>query len=302
MARAAHRRDGRELVFDSWGDPQGHPVFLLHGTPGSREGPRPLSGVLYRLGIHLIAYDRPGYGGSTRRRGRRVVDAVEDVEAIAKALDLDEFSVVGRSGGGPHALACAARLPGMVRSAGVLVSLAPWDAEGLDWFEGMTPSNIREYSNARDHPEELQSTLVRNADAMRADPMSLLADLDSEMSEFDRPVMADAGIRRMLHRNFEGAIENTKDGTADGWIDDAVALSSEWGFDPQEITVPTLLWHGEKDEFSPVEHFNWLSRRIKHATVVLQPSAAHFAAVPVLPQVLAWLRDQAHDTAATRPA
>ncbi|WP_427165677.1 alpha/beta fold hydrolase [Streptomyces sp. C1-1] len=245
--------------------------------------------VLYQLGIHLIAYDRPGYGGSTRRPGREVVDAAEDVAAIADLLGLSKFSVVGRSGGGPHALACAAELPERVQSAAVLVSLAPWDAEGLDWFEGMTESNVREYRNARNNHEVLQSTLVQNADAMRANPMAVLNDLDDEMPKVDRQIVADAGIRRMLHKNFEVAIEKT----ADGWIDDAVAFSKNWGFDPKEITVPTLLWHGEDDVFSPVEHFNWLARRIEHATVVLQPSAAHFAAVPVLPRVLGWLRDQA---------
>ncbi|MFI9827325.1 alpha/beta fold hydrolase [Streptomyces sp. NPDC051913] len=299
MARAAHSRDGRELVFDSWGDPQGHPVFLLHGTPGSHQGPRPRSMVLYQLGIHLIAYDRPGYGGSTRKLGRTVVDAAEDVEDIADELGLDEFSVVGRSGGGPHALACAAKLPKRVQSAAVLVSLAPWDAEGLDWFEGMTESNVREYRNARENQQVLQSTLVQNADAMRDNPMAVLNDLDDEMPEVDRQIVADAGIRRMLHKNFEAAIEKT----AYGWIDDALAFSRGWGFDPKEIAVPTLLWHGEKDVFSPVEHFNWLARRIKDATVVLQPSAAHFAAVPVLPQVLGWLRDQTEaDAAATTTA
>lgn len=255
--------------------------------------------VLYQLGIHLIAYDRPGYGGSTRKLGRTVVDAAEDVEDIADELGLDEFSVVGRSGGGPHALACAAKLPKRVQGAAVLVSLAPWDAEGLDWFEGMTDSNVREYRNARENQQVLQSTLVQNADAMRDNPMAVLNDLDDEMPEVDRQIVADAGIRRMLHKNFEAAIANT----AYGWIDDALAFSRGWGFDPNEITVPTLLWHGEKDVFSPVEHFNWLARRIKDATVVLQPSAAHFAAVPVLPQVLGWLRDQTEaDAAATTTA
>ncbi|PWI14880.1 alpha/beta hydrolase [Streptomyces sp. Act143] len=289
MARAALSRDGRELVFDSWGDPHGHPVFLLHGTPGSHQGPRPRSMVLYQLGVRLIAYDRPGYGGSTRKPGRRVVDAAADVEDIARFLGLDEFSVVGRSGGGPHALACAAQLSGRVRSAAVLVTLAPPDAPELDWFAGMTEHNVREYTNARDHPDVLQSSLVQNADAMRADPMALLNTLDGEMPEVDRHVVADAGIRRMLHKNFMSGIEKN----ADGWIDDAVAFTLPWGFDPAKITVPTLLWHGEKDVFSPVDHFTWLAGRIEHATVVLEPSAAHFAAVPVLPKVLGWVREHA---------
>lgn len=254
--------------------------------------------VLYQLGIHLIAYDRPGYGRSTRLPHRTVAHAADDVLAIAGALGLESFSVVGRSGGGPHALACAALHPDRVRSAGVLVSLAPPDAPELDWFEGMTESNVREYQNARENLELLQSSLVRNADAMKADPMALLAGLDEEMPEVDRRVVADAGIRSMLQRNFLTGVGES----ADGWIDDAVSFCRPWGFDPADITVPTLLWHGERDVFSPVGHFQWLASRIPGATVILQPSAAHFDAVPILPKVLGWLRDQARKNAAVTTA
>jgi pimeloyl-ACP methyl ester carboxylesterase len=102
--------DARDVAFDTLGDSKGFPVFLLHGTPGSRSGPAPRTSVLYRLGIRLICYDRPGYGGSERFKGRTVADAAWDVLAIADHLNLGQFGVVGRSGGGPHALACAARL------------------------------------------------------------------------------------------------------------------------------------------------------------------------------------------------
>lgn len=298
MASTALTADERELVFDSWGDPQGHPVFLLHGTPGSRKGPRPRSMVLYQLGIRLIAYDRPGYGQSTRLAHRSVAHAADDVVAIADHLGLGGFSVVGRSGGGPHALACAALHPERVLSAGVLVSLAPPDAPELDWFEGMTKSNVREYRNARENLEELQTTLVQNADAIKADPGSLLSGLDEEMQAVDRRVVADAGIRGMLKQNFLMGVGES----ADGWIDDAVSFCKPWDFDPAGITVPTLLWHGERDVFSPVGHFQWLAGRIPRATVILQPSAAHFDAVSVLPRVLGWLKDQARKDAAARTA
>ncbi|WP_159057557.1 alpha/beta fold hydrolase, partial [Streptomyces scabiei] len=91
--------DGRRLRIECAGDPDGRPVFLLHGMPGSRVGPRPRSIFLYHRGARLISYDRPGYGGSDRRQGRRVADAVADVEVVADALGLDRFAVVGRSGG-----------------------------------------------------------------------------------------------------------------------------------------------------------------------------------------------------------
>ena len=96
---------GRRLAIEQCGEPEGKPVFLMHGTPGSRLGPRPRAIVLHQLGVRLIAFDRPGYGGSDRKFGRTVADVATDVAAIADALELDRFAVLGRSGGGPHALA-----------------------------------------------------------------------------------------------------------------------------------------------------------------------------------------------------
>ena len=291
MVRSLQTADGRQVVYESWGDPHGYPVFLLHGTPGSRLGPRPRTLVLYQLGIRLIAYDRPGYGDSTPLKGRQVAHAAGDVLAIADSLRVDRFSVVGRSGGGPHALACAALHPERVRSAAVLVSLAPRDAEGLDWFDGMTPSNVREYTSAQRDPVGFTAAVAENARAIRCDPGRLLADLDKELPPADRLVVSDAGIRRMLRQNYEGALKDERQKGA-GWVDDAISFCRPWGFDPGRIAVPVLLWHGECDVFSPLGHFQWLADRIPGATAVLQPSAAHFAAVPVLPSVLAWL--QAH--------
>ena len=140
--------DGRQLSTQVYGDPDGKPVFLLHGTPGSRLGPHPRPAVLHRLGVQLIAFDRPGYGESDRLEGRRVADAAADVLAIADAYGLDKFAIVGRSGGGPHALACAALLPERLTRAAVLVGLAPHGAEGLDWYDGMTDYNVLEYTAA----------------------------------------------------------------------------------------------------------------------------------------------------------
>src|SRR5262245_10458430 len=134
-------RDGRTLAVEERGVPDGNPIFLLHGTPGSRLGPSPRAGVLWRLGVRLISYDRPGYGLSARRFGRRVADVASDVGDVADALGVDTFAVIGRSGGASHALACAALLPERTTRVAALVPLAPPSAEGLDWFEGMTSSN-----------------------------------------------------------------------------------------------------------------------------------------------------------------
>src|ERR1700722_11642562 len=137
---------GRRLTVCEFGDRSQEPVFYLHGTPGSRVGPRPTNQELENFKIRLIAFDRPGYGGSDRLETRTVADVAADVEAIADRLGVDRFAVLGRSGGGPHALACAALLPHRVTRAAALVSLAPWQAQGLDWFDGMAKSNRDAYT------------------------------------------------------------------------------------------------------------------------------------------------------------
>jgi pimeloyl-ACP methyl ester carboxylesterase len=277
--------DGRQLAVRVSGNPGGHPVVYLHGTPGSRVGPFPRGRVLYELGVQLVSFDRPGYGGSDRRPGRRVADVAQDVEAIADELGLDRFAVVGRSGGGPHALACAALLPGRVTKAGVLVSLAPREAEGLDWFAGMAESNVREFTTAASEPEVLIATLAQVADQIKADPTSHVSMLGPELPEADRRVVADTGIRQLLAKNFAEALRDS----AAGWIDDNLAFCAPWGFSVSDIHVPVRLWHGENDVFSPAAHTRWLAERISGAELRVDPNAAHFSALEVVPDVLSWL-------------
>jgi pimeloyl-ACP methyl ester carboxylesterase len=276
----------------------GKPVFLLHGTPGSRVGPLPRQPLLYRLGVRLITYDRPGYGESDRHEGRRVSDVASDVAVIADHLGLDRFAVVGRSGGGPHALACAALMPDRVTKAAVLVSLAPREAEGLDWFDGMTEGNIAEYMTAMQGRGRLAARLEPAALEIRNDPVRLMNDLYDELTEADRRVVADTGIRTMLLKNYAEALRTSPD----GWIDDAMAFCSPWGFDPADITVPTVLWHGEDDVFSPVSHSRWLAARIPTAKMTIQRGAAHFHALHVLPDLLPWLIADDQPSPVTRAA
>ncbi|MFB9724616.1 alpha/beta fold hydrolase [Planobispora longispora] len=287
MTALVRTPDGRVLAVEESGVPDGKPIFLLHGTPGSRIGPSPRPTVLYRMGIRLITYDRPGYGLSDRLMGRSVADVAADVATVADALGIERFAVTGRSGGAPHALACAALLPERITRLAALVPLAPRGAEGLDWFEGMSRSNVIEYTAAARGAGALTVLLAGVADRVRADPTQLVPALDAELPEPDRHVVADFGIRRMLAMNFAEALRQS----AGGWVDDAVAFSGPWGFDPAAISVPTLLWHGDEDVFSPVGHARWLGQRIPDATVIIQEGAAHFGSLYVLPDILTWLAD-----------
>jgi pimeloyl-ACP methyl ester carboxylesterase len=137
-------RDGRTLTFRDWGDRSGRPLFYLHGSPGSRllHGPE----VDYaELGIRLITYDRPGYGGSERKPGRTVADVVPDMLDIADRLSLESFGILGISGDGPHALAAAAMSANRVLRCATALGIGPADADDLDFFAGMDPAEVNEW-------------------------------------------------------------------------------------------------------------------------------------------------------------
>jgi pimeloyl-ACP methyl ester carboxylesterase len=283
-ARLIRVTGGRQLAVQISGPTGGVPVFLFHGTPGSRTGPQPRHTVLHRLGIRLISYDRPGYGWSSRRQGRAVADAATDVGLIADHLGVDRFAVVGRSGGGPHALACAAKLADRVIRTAVLVSLARPDAADLDWFDGMTASNQDAFGRAHVDALALLDGIRRRADELARDPESMVVTIESEMAAADRHVVGDRVIRSQLVKTFSEAMRHGPY----GWHDDILALRREWGFEFDAITGPVYLWHGTEDRFAPASHSLWLKRRIKGAAITLQPGAAHFTALEVLPELLKW--------------
>lgn len=290
----ATREDGRKVAFEVSGASDGFPVFLMHGTPGSSSGPKPRPIVLYRHGIRLIAYDRPGYGDSERREGRTVVDAAADVTAVADLLGLRRFAIAGRSGGGPHALACAAdpALRSRVTRVAVLVSLAPADAAELEWFDGMNDENVRGFGrNASDSVTVVQE-IAHRAELTHRDPRYLMQHLMDQMTVEDRQVVNKFGLRRTIVDTYRHAVRNGPY----GWIDDALALRQDWRFDLSSIdtaTTPVRIWHGANDTFAPVGHAYWLARQIPGAEIEVQPGAAHFDAMEELPRILPWLADSA---------
>jgi pimeloyl-ACP methyl ester carboxylesterase len=298
VAQVVRASNGRQLAVKSLGDPLGHPVFLLHGTPGTLDGPLPRGIFLYRLGIRLISYTRPGYPGSTRHENRTVADAAADVEDIADKLGLDRFSVIGRSGGAPHALACAAAksLRDRVICTAALSSLAPYDADNneLDWFAGMSDSNVKAYKNATHprnlvdseaHLQSLIATFNEHAKQVRTNSQGLLNTLWPELGGSDRQIIGDVALRRIIAQVHAEAVRDS----IDGWLDDVMALGSPWGFDLSDITSPVLLWHGVDDRQSPPGHAKWLAKKISTADLVLDPDVAHFGAVEIVPEALAWV-------------
>jgi pimeloyl-ACP methyl ester carboxylesterase len=286
--------DGRELAFAVWGDPDGFPVLALHGTPGCRLE-RWLDEDLYRgLGVCLVTHDRAGYGRSTRRRGRRIVDEVDDVVLLADHLGFERFGVSGGSCGGPHALACAALLPDRVVRATCTVGVAPLGPSGLEqdaWLAGMDPENVKEFGWALAGEDvlfvEIEAEYARMAARVAVDPTKILGDF--ELSESDRAQLARPERIQVIR---ESTSELGVNGVA-GWVDDDLAIVRPWGFEVDQVTVLVLVRYGASDVLVPPAHGEWLAANVPGCVVKMDNIAGHFGSDPEqdIGESLRWLRD-----------
>jgi pimeloyl-ACP methyl ester carboxylesterase len=265
--------DGRTLAYAEWGDPDGRPVVTCHGTPGCRLNRHPNQELVRSTGARVISFDRPGYGQSTRNPGRRVVDVVDDVARLADRLGLETFAVVGGSGGGPHALAVAALLGDRVSRAACIVGVAPYDVLGEEWFTGMDPMNVREFGWALDGEDRLHEELAREDADMRArvaaDPSNVLGAFD--LPEADRKILARADVATVIR---DATAEQSANGVW-GWVDDDLAFTKPWGFDPATIRVPTAVWWGAADVLVPPQQGEWIAATVPGATARVRQDAGH---------------------------
>jgi pimeloyl-ACP methyl ester carboxylesterase len=252
-------------AYDTGGD--GTPVFWFHGTPNLGAPPVPL----FRDDIRWISYDRPGYGGSTPRPGRDIASAAADVAAIADELDLDRFAALSHSGGGPHALACAALLPDRVTAVATMAGLAPYDSQGLDWFAGMAPSGVaslRAAAAGRAAKERHEATAADGEPGFTDRDLAMFDGPWSWLLDVVRPALA-AGPAPL--------------------IDDDLAYVAPWGFDPAGITVPVLILHGGADLMVPSSHGVWLAGHCPTAELWLRPEDGHLSILNAAPAALEWL-------------
>lgn len=292
--RVVATTDGRTLTVREAGDADGFPVLAISGTPGSSPLYPPHARDAAARGIRLFSYDRPGYGGSTRQQGRKVADCAADVAAVADALGVTRFGVWGISGGGPHALAAAALLPDRVVAAAVLASVAPYDARGLDFLEGMGEQNVQEFGAIFEGEEAHRaSTEKQRQELLSATPEQLVELWRTLLGPSDREV-ATGALAAFLLDNIRVAIG----AGADGWIDDDLAFVAPWGFDLAAIRVPVQLWHGEQDMFVPFGHGKWLAEHIPGVDARLTAADGHLTlAERRVPEVHGWLL--AHAAAAS---
>ena len=250
-------------------------VFWHHGSLNVGAPPEPLFPTAEELGIRWVSYDRPGYGGSTPRPDREVATAAGDASAVADALGIDRFAVMGYSHGGSHALACAALLPERVLGVVSVAGLAPFGAEGLDWFEGFGLGGAAELRAAVAGRAALVKHLAESdvePDFTPEDEADLAGEWSWFMDVFDAPALA---------------------GGTGGFVEDDLAGVGAWGFDPAAVVAPVLFLHGDRDRVVPAAHGEWLARHCPSAELRLYPKDGHISVLNHAAAAMAWLRQRA---------
>jgi pimeloyl-ACP methyl ester carboxylesterase len=264
---------GRRLDVEVAGPEDARVVIVHTGTPsaGTLFEPEVVAGAA--RGLRHVAYARPGYAASDRQAGRSVADCAGDVAAIADQLGVERFFTLGASGGGPHALACAALLAERVLAAATIGGVAPFGAEGLDWTAGMGQENLDEFAAMQAGEEQLLAYLQREAaDIAGLGGAELGRALQGLLSDVDRSALT-GDFAEYLAASMHAALANG----VWGWFDDDVAHMSDWGFDLPAISRPVTVWQGEQDRFVPFAHGEWLVRHIPGARPQLRPQDGHLS-------------------------
>ncbi len=285
-------KDGRPLCVQSGGDAEGRPVVVHHGTPGSRFLPTHWLADAVADGVRLLSYDRPGYGRSAAQPGRSVADCAPDVRAIADHFGYDRVAVWGWSGGGPHALACAALLRDLVCAVASLGAIAPYGPLDLDYFGGMGQENVDDIKLQLADPAAARRKLVSDREGvlgMTEDQVGgFAADSEQGFGSLVSPEDAgalDAGLGAWWLRSMQLGLEPGEQ----GWWDDGVAHFGDWGFELDDIEVPVQLWHGRHDKFVPFQHGEWLARHVPGADSRLTDDDGHMTLFFKLRDIHHWL-------------
>jgi pimeloyl-ACP methyl ester carboxylesterase len=264
--------DGRRLTVRVSGPDGGVPLVFHHGTPGASPPVRALERAAHARGLRLVTTARPGYGSSTRRPGRSVADVVADTAAVLDTVGSRTCYTAGWSGGGPHALACAARLEGC-RAALVIAGVAPYGADGLDWMAGMGEDNVVEFGKALAGEDQLRPYLEGAKEELDGATIEgVIASMSSLLPDVDVAVLTDEFADDLLAGFAEGLAPGV-----DGWLDDDLAFANDWGFDLTEIAVPTMVWQGSDDLMVPFAHGRWLAGRVPGTVAHLEEGEGHLS-------------------------
>jgi pimeloyl-ACP methyl ester carboxylesterase len=269
-ARQAQLKDGRRLGFAEYGDPTGKPVFMFHDLWGNRTLRHPDDNILKQLGIRLIGIDRPGYGMSTRKLNRNLMDVVDDIMMLAIGLNINKFSVLGYSAGAPYALACAYRFPQIVTRCAVVSSLPPMDDE--QGFKAVNANYARLFQIAQ-NMESFFRLLIQGFfwfDARRGSD-HYIKELTASMPAIDKTIMSNPQVFAS-RRAMWGEIRQNG---SEAFVDEMMTLVKSWGFHLQSINVPVDVWWGESDTMSAPIVGKRMAEFIPNSTLHLEPRAGH---------------------------
>ncbi|UZJ50728.1 hypothetical protein CBS101457_000048 [Exobasidium rhododendri] len=249
----------------------------IHGTPSAYPVMRSLIIGCQEHNFKLISFSRAGYGDSSRHAGRSVVDIVDDVKSLLEHLKVKECVVGGWSGGGPHALACAARLESCVGSL-CIAGVAPYvESTGLDWLEGQGEDNVQEFKASLEGEEptrafvdaQRKELIIANAAGIVEEMSSILPDIDK------KALLENQDVGSSLEVTFKEALKNN----SDGWVDDDLAFVKPWEFELSEIKKPVFLYQGSLDLMVPYGHGQWLAKNLpqEHLTTHLIEGEGHIS-------------------------
>lgn len=276
--------DDRSIEVLVGGDPDGLGLLSHGGSPSAVAEWAVLDDAARGAGLRLVTYSRPGYGASTpRAEAGAYVDDVTESVAVLDHLGIGEFVTAGWSGGGPRALACAALLPGRCRAAATIAGVAPYDADGLDWFAGMAEENHAEYHAAEQGRDVYGAFLEEHVlPALSASPEDIADALGGLATPVDRAALdgpfCDWLSRTFRHAGAQGVV---------GVRDDGLAAVAPWGFDLADIRVPVAVWQGRQDAMVPYAHGVWLAEHVPTAEAHLFDDEGHLSLVTRLDRILA---------------
>lgn len=262
--------DKRHLAYAEYGDSNGAPVFLFHGLPGSRLSWGLIPSKPFPSGLRLIAPDRPGYGKSDSKPRRTLLDWADDIRELADALGIEKFAVVGVSGGGPGALACAWKMPERITAAGVVASPAPTNAAGV--FEGMSKTN-RFFMKLAWYLPWLSNLNIRLlVSVIRRDPARYINTMKYKVHKVDKIILDRAEIQDMLIRDFTEALRDGSDGMVS---DMSVNHGQPWGFPLDKIKINVQFWFCELDHSVPAAMGQYLRNTVPDSEAIFVPDAGH---------------------------
>jgi pimeloyl-ACP methyl ester carboxylesterase len=278
--------DGRSLdvwVDEAPGAESLTPLVFHSGTPAAGYGYDVFAAQARERGLRMVSWSRPGYGSSTRLPGRRVTHVVADTVAVLEHLGLDRAYVAGHSGGGPHALACAALLPERVLGTALIAGVAPFEAKGLDFLDGMGQENLEEFAAAVAGEAALAAFLAPIREQILGltgpDVAAMFGDL---VDEVDRGAITGEYAAWLADQMREGQRESSA-----GWLDDDISFTRPWGFDISAIESRVHVWQGGHDRMVPFAHGQWLAAHLRNPCIHLLPEHGHMSlAVAGLPMIL----------------